>query len=66
MRYQYYTSTKPIIIIMFFVVFIGDENVPLPFEKRVKKGNLNMPNINPYLVTSLSLDRSTYQKNNGA
>lgn len=51
---------------MYFVVFIGDENVPLPFEKRVKKGNLNMPNINPYLVTSLSLDRSTYHKNNGA
>lgn len=41
-----------------------DENVFPNFEKKVKGGNFNVSNSNPYLVTSL--ERYTYQKNNEA
>lgn len=39
-------------IIIFVVVFMGDENASPPFKKReVKRGNFNLFNINPNLVT---------------
>lgn len=55
LRSQYYTSTTPLNTIHSFTL--------LAFEKGVKGDNINLFNINPFFV--ISLESSTYQKNNG-
>lgn len=61
-RYQYYSLTKPVII---FVVNFMRHDIFSLFWKGVR-GNSSSFNANPYLMTYLWLEISTYQKRDDA